>query len=115
MAVTTQSAPPAETVAAALAAIAGPDHVERGVRLTDASGLAGVAPVLVHPGAAAEVAEAVAWAYAHGVAIVPVGGQTGYSGGIVPEGDAPQVAIALDRLDRVRSFDPLLWRIEVEA
>ncbi|HWH94850.1 MAG TPA: FAD-binding oxidoreductase [Baekduia sp.] len=115
MRIATLPAPPAEAIAAGLAAIVGVDHVERAVRLADASGLAGVAPVLVHPGDAAEVAEAVAWAYAHGVAIVPVGGQTGYSGGIVPEGDVPQVAIALDRLDRVRSFDPLLWRIEVEA
>ena len=115
MGITTRDAPTADGIAAALAAIAGADHVERAVTLTDASGLTGVAPVLVHPRDAAQVAEAVAWAYANDVAIVPVGGQTGYSGGVVPEGDAPQVAIALDRLDRVRSFDPLLWRIEVEA
>ncbi|HWI73482.1 MAG TPA: FAD-binding oxidoreductase, partial [Baekduia sp.] len=115
MAITTPSAPSTEAIASALARIVGHGHVERAVTLTDASGLTGVAPVLVHPRDATQVAEAVAWAYARGVAIVPVGGQTGYSGGIVPEGDAPQVAIALDRLDRVRSFDPLLWRIEVEA
>jgi FAD/FMN-containing dehydrogenase len=104
-----------ETIAAAMAAITGAAHVEQSVRLTDASGLAARAPVLVHPADAEQVRAAVAWAYAAGVAIVPVGGATGYSGGIVPEGDAPQVAIALDRLTRVRSFDPLLWRIEVEA
>lgn len=116
MALSTQAAPPsAEAIATALAAIAGAEHVERAVTLTDASGLAGVAPALVHPADAAQVAEVVRWAYANGVAIVPVGGRTGYSGGIVPEGDAPQLALALDRLDRVRSFDPLLWRIEVEA
>jgi FAD/FMN-containing dehydrogenase len=116
MAATTHdAAPPAEAIASALAQVVGDDHVQRAVALTDAGGLTGVAPVLIHPHNATEVTEAVRWAYAHGVAIVPVGGRTGYSGGVVPEGDAPQVAIALDRLDRVRSFDPLLWRIEVEA
>ena len=55
------------------------------------------------------------WAYAHDVAILPVGGATGFSGGIVPVHSGPAVAIALNRLNRVRSFDPLLWRIEVEA
>src|SRR5206468_11097949 len=44
---------------------------------------------------------------------VPRGGGTGYAGGAVPlEGG---VVLSLERLDRVRSFDPLLWRIEVEA
>ncbi|MEV4419777.1 FAD-linked oxidase C-terminal domain-containing protein [Patulibacter sp. NPDC049589] len=111
------AAPPPsdDAIAAALGAVVGAEHVERGVPLGDASGLTAVAPVVVHPGDAEEVASTVAWAYGHGVAIVPVGGRTGYSGGIVPEGGAPQVAVALDRLDRVRSFDPLLWRAEVEA
>jgi FAD/FMN-containing dehydrogenase len=102
-------------VAAALAQIVGDSHIEREAWVTDASGLGAVAPVLVHPGSAEEVARAVAWAYARHVAIVPVGGRTGYSGGIVPATDRALVAIALDRLNRIRSFDPLLWRMEVEA
>ena len=105
----------ATAIAAAMSAVVGDDHTETSVWLTDASGLAASAPVLIHPADAEQVRAAVAWAYANGVAIVPVGGQTGYSGGIVPEGSAPQVAIALDRVNRVRSFDPLLWRMEVEA
>lgn len=98
-----------------LARIVGAEFVEHDVELTDASGLAGVAPALVRPADAAQVAEVVAWAYEQGVAIVPVGGATGYSGGIVPFGERPSVAVALDRLRHVRSFDPLLWRMEVEA
>jgi FAD/FMN-containing dehydrogenase len=105
----------ADTIAIELASLVGAEQVERGVWLTDASGLAASAPVLIHPADAEEVRRAVAWAYGNGVAIVPVGGATGYSGGIVPEGAHPQVAIALDRLNHVRSFDPLLWRMEVEA
>jgi FAD/FMN-containing dehydrogenase len=101
-----------------LARLVGADHVESDVALADASGLAGRVPVLVHPAAAAEVAAVVAWCYERDVAMVPVGGRSGYSGGIVPvdgEGARDTVAIALDRLDRVRSFAPLSWRMEAEA
>jgi FAD/FMN-containing dehydrogenase len=102
-----------------LAALVGADHVELDVALADASGLSGRAEVLVAPADAREVAAVVAWCYERDVAIVPVGGRSGYSGGIVPvdgaEGPRETVAIAMDRLDRVRSFDPLLWRMEAEA
>ena len=46
------------------------------------------------------------------VPIVPRGGGTGAAAGAVPDGG---VVLALDRLDRVRSFEPELWRIHVEA
>jgi FAD/FMN-containing dehydrogenase len=98
-----------------IAALVGDAHVQRDVALADASGLSGTVAALVRPADADEVAAVVRWAYAHDVAIVPVGGRTGYSGGIVPGGDRPAVAIALDRLDRIRSFEPLLWRMEAEA
>jgi FAD/FMN-containing dehydrogenase len=102
-------------VHADLASLVGTEHVERDVALADASGLSGRVPVLVAPGTAQEVAAVVAWCYDHDVAMIPVGGRTGYSGGIVPVGAPDTVAIALDRLDRVRSFDPLRWRMEAEA
>ncbi|MDE3133645.1 MAG: FAD-binding oxidoreductase [Acidobacteriota bacterium] len=98
-----------------VARVVGEAHVARDVRIEDASGLSGVAPVVAHPGSAEQVRELVAWAYAQDIAILPVGGMTGYSGGVVPVFDGPGVAVALDRLTRVRSFDPLLWRMEVEA
>jgi len=81
--------------------------------MTEARGLHGRAHAVALPRSAEEVAEVVAWCYERGVPIVPRGGGTGYSGGSVPlEGG---VVLAAERLDRVRSFDPLLWRIEVEA
>lgn len=86
-----------------------------------AMGLRGHADAVVLPGTADEVAAVVAWCYQRGVAIVPRGGGTGYSGGAtpapVPEAAGPEgtVVVAMDRLDRIRSFDPGLWRIEVEA
>src|SRR6476619_7160402 len=84
--------------------------------LTDASvatGLRGRADAVVAPRDADEVAAVVAWCYERGVAIVPRGGGTGFAGGAVPVDGG--VVVSLERLNRIRSFDPLLWRIEVEA
>jgi glycolate dehydrogenase FAD-linked subunit len=80
---------------------------------TEARGLKGRADAVALPRDADEVAEIVAWCYSHGVPITPRGGGTGYAGGAVPLDGG--VVLSLERLDRVRSFDPLLWRIEVEA
>jgi FAD/FMN-containing dehydrogenase len=44
--------------------------------------------------------------------VTPRGGGTGFAGGAVPFGG---VVVSLERLRSVRSFDPLLWRMEVDA
>jgi glycolate oxidase subunit GlcD len=80
---------------------------------TEGRGLRGRADAVVLPGTAAEVATALAWCYEHGVALVPRGGGTGYAGGAVPVDGG--IVLGLERLARVRAFDPLLWRISVEA
>src|SRR3954451_1665602 len=102
-----------------LARIVGDGHVLAGDSreyVQDASraqGFRGRADAIVLPGSAEEVASVVAWCYEHHVAIVPRGGGTGYAGGAVPLDGG--VVLGLERLDRVRSFDPLFWRIEVEG
>ncbi len=80
---------------------------------TEGRGLRGRADAVALPRSAEEVAEVVRWCYEHGIAVVPRGGGTGYAAGAVPVDGG--VVLSLERLDRVRSFDPLLWRIEVEA
>jgi FAD/FMN-containing dehydrogenase len=80
---------------------------------TEARGLRGRADAIALPRTAEEVAEIVSWCYLNGVAIIPRGGGTGYAAGAVPLDGG--VVLALERLTRVRSFDPLLWRIQVEA
>ena len=99
---------------AGVAKVVGDVHVERDVHIDDASGLSGTAPLVAHPGSAEEVRQLVELAYAGNVPILPVGGRTGFAGGVVPLDD-PCIAISLERLARVRSFDPLLWRMEIEA
>ncbi len=80
---------------------------------TESQGLRGIPDAVVLPADADAVAAVVSWCYERDVAIVPRGGGSGFSGGAVPvEGG---VVIDLSRMTAVRSFDPLLWRIEVEA
>jgi len=80
---------------------------------TETRGVHGRADAVCLPADVDQVAEIVSWSYERGVPIVPRGGGTGYTGGAVPtEGG---VVVSLERMSRVRSFDPLLWRIHVEA
>ena len=79
---------------------------------TEAQGLVGRADAVVLPDAPEQVARALEWCYERGVPVTPRGGGTGYAGGAVPHGG---VVIASDRLRRVRSIDPGLWRAQVEA
>jgi len=80
--------------------------------LTDFTRAPGRADAVVLPRTADEVAAVLAWCYEREVPLVPRGGGTGAAAGAVPSGG---VVLALDRLDRVRSFEPELWRIHVEA
>src|SRR5436190_2382606 len=79
---------------------------------TAGRGLTGWADAVVVPGTAEEVAAVVAHCYAHDVAITTRGGGTGFAGGAVPQGG---IVLGMERMARVRAFDPLLWRIHVEA
>jgi glycolate oxidase subunit GlcD len=80
---------------------------------TEGRGVRGQADAIALPSTAEEARAIVAWCYEHEVAIVPRGGGSGFAGGAVPtEGG---VVVALERMKRIRSLEPLLWRMEVEA
>ncbi|MDX6707591.1 MAG: glycolate oxidase [Solirubrobacteraceae bacterium] len=97
----------------ALKRIVGAEFVEAGAVVGDRA-LNGVPCVLVRPGSAAEVAAVVAWCYEHDVAIVPVGGRSGLAGGAAVL-DRDAVAVSMERVRAVRSFEPGLWRMQAEA
>ncbi len=80
---------------------------------TESQGVAGRADAVVCPETAEQAARVLAWCDAHDVPVVPRGGGTGFAGGSVPLDGG--VVLSLGRLRRMRSFDPLLWRICVEA
>jgi glycolate oxidase subunit GlcD len=102
-----------------LSALVGPDAVLPGDRspythdATEARGLQAIADAVVLPRSADEVAAVVAWCYEHDVAVVPRGGGSGFAGGAVAVDGG--VVVSLERLKAVRAFDPLLWRMHVEA
>jgi glycolate oxidase subunit GlcD len=80
---------------------------------TEGRGLRGRADAIVLPASADGVVRVLAWCYDHDVPLTPRGGGTGFAGGAVPLDGG--VVVSLERLTAVRQFDPLLWRMHVEA
>jgi FAD/FMN-containing dehydrogenase len=75
----------------------------------------GRALAVVRPASTAEVAAVVRVCLAHGVSIVPQGGNTGLVGGGVPDGSGTQVLLSLQRLNRVRAIDSDNLTLTAEA
>jgi glycolate oxidase subunit GlcD len=76
-------------------------------------GVVGTADAVVLPSTVDEVAAVVRWCYENDVPLTARGGGTGLAGGAVPvEGG---IVLGFERLRRVRQFDPLLWRMHVDA
>ena len=66
------------------------------------------------PADAAQVAAVVAWCHEHGVAVSRAAAGTGWAGGAVPHGTR-RGRRARPAGRRIRSLDPLQWRMQVEA
>jgi glycolate oxidase subunit GlcD len=76
-------------------------------------GVQGSADAVVMPSTAEEVAAVMRWCYEHDVSLTARGGGTGLAGGAIPvEGG---IVLGFERMNRVLQFDPLLWRMHVEA
>jgi len=76
-------------------------------------GVQGRADHVVLPATAEEVATVMRWCYENGVPLTARGGGTGLAGGAIPVDGG--VVLGFERLNRIRQFDPLLWRMHVEA
>lgn len=75
----------------------------------------GRALAVVRPGSTDEVAAVVRTCAAHGVPIVPQGGNTGLAVGSVPDESGTQLLLSLRRLDRVRAIDAANLTVSAEA
>ena len=75
----------------------------------------GRALAVARPGSSAEVAAVVRLCAAHGVSLVPQGGNTGLVGGSVPDASGRQLVLSLARLNRVREIDAANLTMTVEA
>ena len=100
-----------------LADVVSPESIvePQGRWLTDlmGRGVHGTADAVVLPSSVEEVAAVMRWCYENDVPLTARGGGTGLAGGAIPvEGG---VVVGFERLNRIRQFDPLLWRIHVEA
>ena len=106
------------TVAEALSALLGEGPLLSGdpcaylADETETRNLVGSCDAVVIPRTVEQVAAVVRSAYANDIALVPRGGVTGYAGGAVPVDGG--IVVTLERLDRVRQLDPLLWRVHVD-
>jgi glycolate oxidase subunit GlcD len=76
-------------------------------------GVQGSADAVVLPSSVEEVAAVMRWCYEHDVRLTARGGGTGLAGGAFPVQGG--IVFGFERLNRVRQFDPLLWRMHVEA
>ena len=75
----------------------------------------GQAPALLQPASTEEAAAIVQLAGAHGVALVPQGGNTSMVGGATPPADGSALILSLRRMNRVRRLSPDENLAEVEA
>lgn len=75
----------------------------------------GTAHAVALPATTADVAALVRWCAAQGWSIVPQGGNTGQSGGSVPEARGDNLVISLQRMNRIRHVDPANDTISVDA
>ena len=76
-------------------------------------GVQGTADAVVLPSTVGEVAAVLRWCYENEVPLTARGGGTGLAGGAIPVSGG--VVIGFERLNKIRQFDPLLWRMHVEA
>lgn len=75
----------------------------------------GRARAVLRPANAGEVRALVQLCNAHGVPIVPQGGNTGLCGGATPDMEGRSVVISLQRMQRVRAIDAINNTITVDA
>lgn len=75
----------------------------------------GDAIAVAQPESAEDVAIVLRWCNEHGIAVVPQGGNTGLSGGAVPEPNARALVLSLTRMARIRNVDPVNNTIIADA
>jgi FAD/FMN-containing dehydrogenase len=75
----------------------------------------GKAIAVAQPASAHEVAQVVKWCASHQVPVVAQGGNTGLSGGSVPDDSGKAIVISLAKMNKVRAIDTVNNTITVEA
>ncbi len=113
------------SIVAALSAIVGPTHVlcadtdtsiDISSYTTDYRRLYhGKAAAVVLPADTDQVSRVMAWCHAHGVPVVPQGGNTSLMGGAVPDASGQAVVLNLKRLNQVLQVDAVNDTLTLQA
>lgn len=105
----------------AIRAIVGPkgwvqDAADIAPWLVDSRGvLTGTCTAMVKPASTEEVSRILAICNAHGIPVVPQGGNTGRCGASTPDKTGTALLLNLSRLNRIREIDPVDYTMTVEA
>ncbi|MDT8893090.1 FAD-binding oxidoreductase [Halomonas sp. I1] len=84
--------------------------------LNDWAGARGGQPLAVaRPATPEQVAEVLGYCHRHDIPVVPQGGGSGLVEGALPDSQTPELVISLERLNRVRSIDPINFSMSVDA
>ena len=75
----------------------------------------GTALAVAQPDTVGDVVNVVRWCVDNDYSVVPQGGNTGQSGGSVPEATGRNILLSLTRLNRIRNVDPVNNSITVDA
>eukprot|EP00903_Cladosiphon_okamuranus_P001133 g1131.t1 len=75
----------------------------------------GITPMVLRPGNTKEVSAVMAYAYEHGLKVVPQGGNTGLVGGQIPQETGDEIVLSLVRLNKIRNVDPAGFTLTAEA
>lgn len=75
----------------------------------------GRAIAVAQPDSTKDVANVVRWCHRHRVPVVAQGGNTGLSGGSIPDESGNALVISLTRLDKIRAIDPINNTMTVDA
>ena len=75
----------------------------------------GRARAVVQPQDTEQVARLVRWCAAHRIPIVPQGGNSGLTGGSVPDDQGRAIVLSMTRMNRIRAIDPINNTLVAEA
>ena len=75
----------------------------------------GACALMVRPETTEQVAKVIEICNAHGIAVVPQGGNTGLCGAAIPNANGREILLNLGRMKTIRDVDPLNYTITVEA
>lgn len=75
----------------------------------------GTPACVVRPASTAEVADVIKACRQYAAPIVPQGGNTGLAAGAIPDSSGTEVVLSLNRMQAIRSLDPIGMTVEAEA